>query len=407
MVKKHTWKLDPADAKIYLQNLVENIPDILYFKDLKSRFKLLNYSCLSKHGFDSLEDAIGRTDADVFSEEHAKQALADEQLIIRSGQPLSGLEEKETWPDGSVTWVSTTKMPLRDWDGSVIGTFGISRDITAKKEAELLAAAYADEIKRLKDVMEDDLHMAGELQKAFFPQRYPVFPADATPANSRLEMFHINQSSGIVGGDLCTIKRISETEAGIFLCDVMGHGVRAALGTAIVRSMIEDLSHIETDPGKLLARMNHQVAPIFQRSLDMMFITAIYLIIDTSSGEIRYASAGHPTPLIQSGAAGEIESASASLESPALALLEEFEFQTVERVLKPGDTLLLYTDGTYEACNEDQEQYGISRIGKVMTQNAHQPVKDMLQSVLEDLHDFSHLTTFEDDVCMVALRWKG
>ena len=76
----------------------------------------------------------------------------------------------------------------------MIGTFGISRDITAKKEAEMLAAAYAGEIKRLKEAMEEDVRMAGQLQKAFFPKRYPTFPPSASPGQSRLELSHFNES---------------------------------------------------------------------------------------------------------------------------------------------------------------------------------------------------------------------
>src|SRR5262249_48746772 len=79
---------------------------------------------------------VGKTDFDFFTPEHAQQAYADEQQMIRTGQPVVNLEEKETWPDGRVTWVTTTKMPLRDREGRVVGSFGISRDVTGRKQAE-------------------------------------------------------------------------------------------------------------------------------------------------------------------------------------------------------------------------------------------------------------------------------
>jgi len=79
---------------------------------------------------------LGKTDFDLFTEEHAREAYEDEQAILRTGQPLVGKEEKETWPDGRITWVSTTKMPYRDSQGRIIGTFGSSRDITERKLAE-------------------------------------------------------------------------------------------------------------------------------------------------------------------------------------------------------------------------------------------------------------------------------
>src|SRR5439155_7754340 len=87
-------------------------------------------------GLSDPAQAIGKTDFDFFTEEHARPAYADEQEIIQSGQPLVGKEEKETWLDGRVRWVSTTKMPFRDNDGNIIGTFGVARDITRVKLAE-------------------------------------------------------------------------------------------------------------------------------------------------------------------------------------------------------------------------------------------------------------------------------
>ena len=119
--------------------LMDNVPDHIYFKDKESRFIRLNKSMLRRFGFKDLNEAFGKTDFDVFKDEHAQQAFQDEQTIIRTGEPIINLEEKETWSDGSITWISTTKIPLRESNGQIIGTFGISRDITESKlAAELL-----------------------------------------------------------------------------------------------------------------------------------------------------------------------------------------------------------------------------------------------------------------------------
>ena len=125
------------DDHAILLVLMENISDHIYFKDTASCFIRVNPALARRLGLQSSADAIGKTDADFFTEEHASQAYIDEQRIMQSGFPLENIEEKETWPDGSVHWVSTTKLPLRDTAGKIIGTCGISRDITARKQIEV------------------------------------------------------------------------------------------------------------------------------------------------------------------------------------------------------------------------------------------------------------------------------
>jgi PAS domain S-box-containing protein len=115
---------------------MDNLPDVIYFKDLESRFTRINKAHAKGFGLKDPAQAVGKTDFDFFTAEHAQEAYNDEQEIIRTGQPMLAKEEKETWPDGHVTWVSTTKMPLRDAHGNILGTFGVSHDVTERKRAE-------------------------------------------------------------------------------------------------------------------------------------------------------------------------------------------------------------------------------------------------------------------------------
>jgi PAS domain S-box-containing protein len=119
-----------------LHTLMDNLPDLIYFKDRESRFTRINLAHANAFGLSHPDQAVGKSDFDFFTPEHAQEAYGDEQEIIRTGQPIVGKEEKETWPDGRVTWVSTTKMPLRNPHGDITGTFGVSCDITQRKRAE-------------------------------------------------------------------------------------------------------------------------------------------------------------------------------------------------------------------------------------------------------------------------------
>ncbi len=136
---------DLKQSDTLLRALMETLPDAIYFKDAESRFIRINKTQADRFGLSDPAGAVGKSDFDFFTEEHARPAYEGEREIIRTGQPLLNLEEKETWPNRPDTWVGTTKLPLRDAAGNIIGTFGISRDITDRKQAEeALARAYAE-----------------------------------------------------------------------------------------------------------------------------------------------------------------------------------------------------------------------------------------------------------------------
>jgi len=133
--------------RFLLHTLMNNLPDSIYFKDEQSRFLRISKALADAFGLSDPADAAGKSDADFFGAEHAVAARRDEAEIMRSGVPLLGVEEKETWQDGRESWVITSKLPLRGADGRTAGTFGISRNISGLKrvEAELRQAKEAAE----------------------------------------------------------------------------------------------------------------------------------------------------------------------------------------------------------------------------------------------------------------------
>ena len=165
-----------------LQLLMDNSPDHIYFKDVDSRFTLISAAMARSFRLDDPSQAVGKTDFDFFAEDHARPALLDEREIMRTGTPIVDLEERETWPDGHETWVSTTKMPRTDDQGNAVGTFGISRDITERKRNEAALESSERHLRTALDTMLDGV----TIQSAVRDERGTIVDFRIDYANSAI-----------------------------------------------------------------------------------------------------------------------------------------------------------------------------------------------------------------------------
>ncbi len=189
---------DLAYERFLLNTLMENSPDYIYFKDAESRFIRISKALAGYFGLRDPSEAIGKSDFDIFDPKRAEQYLADEQEVMTTGKPVVGKEEEQPWPDGRVTWVSTSKVPLRSPEGAVIGTFGISRDITGRKraEAQLQAAKEAAEAasRAKSDFLANMSHEVRTPMNAIIGMTELVLDTDLTP--SQREYLNMVRESG-------------------------------------------------------------------------------------------------------------------------------------------------------------------------------------------------------------------
>ena len=242
--------------------------------------------------------------------------------------------------------------------------------------------------------------MAREVQLAMLPQTHlPV-----TTGELVLKIAHRFHPAGGVSGDFFDVLRLSNGETGILVCDVMGHGVRSALITAMVRAMVEELKPVASDPGFFLTRLNRDLTAILRQTGSLIFVTAAYLVVDPGTKRVRYSQAGHPTPLRWNEQSGEIHPMLCSQESagPALGLIEDFEFASTDDGLTTGDRFALYTDGVTEAPSTDGMEFGTTRLADSLTGQKGQLLDAALDRLLMDLHSFCGTSSFPDDVCVVA-----
>jgi sigma-B regulation protein RsbU (phosphoserine phosphatase) len=393
-----------------LMALMDTIPDRIYFKDRDGRFLSVNkamrvYMKISDEVSDD-EAFKGKTDFDFFLPEHAKEAFADEQRVLATGEPVVGKMEREILPDGRIAWVSTTKVPMRGAGGAIIGTCGISRDITEEHEKTEKLKEYAQALAEKQAQTEAELAMATQVQQALLPQSYPSFPRGAAPGASALRFAHRYLPEALVGGDFFMVTQVSESQSGVLICDVMGHGVPAALVTAVQRVLVEELQYLAGNPGAFLGELNRRLHHFLEPLQSSMFVTALYLVIDTVTGSVRFANASHPLPLHLNRAKNEVRiMGTDKLRHPfALGVANDSVYTTEEDSVRPGELLFLYTDGLCDLGEGKDLEPDDPRFLNLIRNCSRHTGEAFLDAVLEQARQFSGREKFLDDVCLVAIE---
>lgn len=394
------------EERTLLRNVIDNMPDAIYVKDASGRYLLDNVAHRRQIGAASLEEVIGKNTADFFPPEVAAKFLADDELVLKTAEPILNRHEVTDADSAKSLWLSTTKVPLRDARGNVVGIIGIGRDITARKDAEQQLAEYTQELREKNGELEDDLNLAREVQQAFLPQQFPSFPRKAPPGESVLAFYSKYLPTTALGGDFFHILPISDTRAGVFICDVMGHGVRAALVTAIQRALVEELSEFADDPGEFLTRMNASLLSILRRTRSPMFVSAFYFVVDAEHGSLRYANAGHPLPLHLKRAADSVAALDGMTirPGPALGVFETARYETGATMVAARDVIFLYTDGLYEVEGPGGEYFDQAMLLRGIQERVQRDPEVLFEETLEEVRRFSASGGFVDDVCLVAVE---
>ena len=198
-----------------LRTIIDHLPSRIFVKDSEAKYLLNNEAHLRELGVTRQEDAKGRTVGEFYKGPRAEQAIADDHQILAGGPPVINQEKTDYGAQGSTHWWITTKVPLQDVRKKIIGLVGISHDITLRKRTE-------QELERRSAEMEADVLMARQIQQAFIPRAYPVFPAGVRPEASALRFAHRYIAATTLGGDFFDLVPISDSRCGILICDVMG-----------------------------------------------------------------------------------------------------------------------------------------------------------------------------------------
>jgi serine phosphatase RsbU (regulator of sigma subunit) len=268
-------------------------------------------------------------------------------------------------------------------------------------------ARTAEELRTKNAEMEADLQMARELQHAFLSRQKRTFTEAVNESQSNLRFHCRYQPTTALAGDFFDVMTLSETMTGVLIADVMGHGVRAALVTAIVRGLVEELTPAAADPGQFLTKLNRGLTAILRHTEWPVPVSAFYLVADTATGQMRHANAAHPYPIClhrNSGTAEQLALAPNIQRGPILGVMEDAVYENSECRIAPLDLVMLYTDGLYEAENPRDEHFGRNRLMAAASGRIRQPAPQLFDGLLADVRQFTGSENFADDVCLVGME---
>lgn len=363
-------------SELSVRALLNSLPEGAYITDLDRRILYWNKAAEQITGWPA-DEVVGRSCFEnilchIDKDGHplcGKEYCPLHRSIVTeapSDQPLLIFAQTRS---GRRVPVEVTVAPLRNGSGEVVGGIELFRDVTES----------VSEIRRAKVIQENAL-------------RCPL------PRDNRLEFAVHRVPRDMIGGDFHRIEHLGGAYYAVFVADVAGHGVSAALYAMQLRALWEDLRPELRDPGRFCAAINRRVRAIAPE--EGYFATAVHLVLNAETGQLAYVRAGHPAPLIRraDGAMCEL-----GQNAPALGMVEDASFETGVETLAPGDTVLAYTDGAIEVSDLQGRELGVEGLVELFADGDGAALPD-LAALEEQLLAYSSCIHLPDDITLIAVR---
>ncbi len=269
-----------------------------------------------------------------------------------------------------------------------------------RKRLQLETARIHEALKEQNEHMLADLRMAREVQAA-------LMPSGAEKSNGVISFAHRLLPAQAVGGDffaeLCPARGL----CGVVVCDVMGHGVRAALITGLLRALVDETSLLTLGPELFFEQLNRNLRTILRQADQQIFVTAVCCVVDPAERRVRFASAGHPNPLLLDPSTGRVSQLETQ-HGPPLGISDASTWTANSTPFTPGQRIMLLTDGLYEVEGSDGSQFGLDRLQDSVSRKLRLSSSQLLAELIEEAQEFSSTGDFNDDVCAVIFEYaKG
>lgn len=268
--------------------------------------------------------------------------------------------------------------------------------LTIEKAVEEVNYIKQTQLEHLQlESIQSDLAVAGEIQKAILPCRFPPFPEIKS-----LDIYASMTPAKEIGGDFYDFFRLDDDRIGLVIADVSGKGVPAALFMAVSNTLLRSISMTKDNSQDCIDELNRLLCRV---NVNSMFVTVFYGILNHRTGELDYTNGGHNPAYILRGKNGELERLG---RFPNLVVggFEDFSYKSESAQLNPGDSLFLYTDGITEAFDAKEQPFGDERLEDSLVELYHDDAKTIIEGVYADLGDFIGDTTQSDDITMVVVK---
>lgn len=397
--------LHAMEDRDLFRTLINYLPDNIYFKNRESRFVIANEATAKKMKVRTPSDLIGSRDSNFFDPEMCEIARSEEAEIMATGKPILNRIHHEKWKGGKSTWGKVSKFPWYAADGTVKGIVGISSDVTKLIETQQKYQRIAKQLDEKNKLLEKEIHLAREVQQALQNVNTPDRVWQHSSGSTRKASFHhVYLPSDGVAGDCFEVFPVGRSGVGMLICDVMGHGVRAALIASMMRGLMAQLANLADTPALFLSSLNRQMYRIFSQANITMFASACYVYLDLDRRRLTLASAGHPAPIVLPAEGKAFQPAIP--RTPALGLLENAMFRESEIRLESGMKLMLFTDGLTEAQDATGDEIGSARIMDFLHERKPQSIREMLDISLAGVHQFTGSARQDDDICLLGVEFS-
>ena len=245
--------------------------------------------------------------------------------------------------------------------------------------------------------IQNDLHVAQEIQQTILPKTFPPFPELKS-----FDLYAYMNAAKYVGGDFYDFFRIDQDRLGFVIADVSGKGVPAAIFMAISRTVIRAIALTENSASMCMQRSNNILC---QESVNDMFVTVFYGILNIHTGTVTYSNAGHNPPILmkKDGSVSKVPSTGDMI----LGAINDACYHEKELKMSPGDNLFLYTDGVTEAMNTKHELYSEQRLLENCRTLAGKNPKEVVEKITETVGEFVVGAVQSDDITLLSISYKG